>query len=175
MIRMLLAWSLPLSLFAPPPEITQVDVIAMMAEVPAYGTDRPGHFERAHDAARIAEGIARAVNEEGETVLGDRRRDAALLVVFAARESSNRSCASGDRNASLGAFQLQGARAGVACDPYLASREWLWRARDAMRTCVEVPFEERLSLLASGKCTRGRQISRERMELAEHISDMVGR
>lgn len=171
----LLAWSLPLALFAPPPAVTQADVIAMMAEVPVYGTDRPGHFEHAHDAARIAAGIARAVNEEVETVLEDRQADAALLVVFGARESSFRSCASGDRGASLGYLQEQGARAGVACDPYLASKAWLWRARDAMRTCVEDPAEERLALLASGKCTRGRQISRERVELAEQISDKVGR
>lgn len=171
MIRFLLAWTVAFLVAVPEPQVTAADVVAMMAAVPTRGGAFPGHYDRARDAVRIAVGIAAAVNDEQETVLDDRRSDAALLAVFAAYESANHSCASGDRGASLGFLQIQGVRASIACDPTAASREWLWRARVAMRTCVESPPEERLALLASGRCSRARQLSRDRVELARRISE----
>lgn len=178
LVDVLALWLTGLSslLDANPPDVTTTVVVDMVRMVPAecrgktVCSDAPGGFGRAKAVPRIAAAIAQAVNEETATVLGSPKEDAALVVVFGARESSFRTCASGDRGESLGFIQLQGLRAGVACDPLAATREWLRRAREAMRTCVESPPEERLALLASGKCTLARQLSRTRVELAERIA-----
>lgn len=161
---------------ANPPSITTTIVVDMIRMVPEECSghracsDAPAGFDRKPAVPRIAEAIAQAVNEETATVLASQKEDAALLAVFGARESAFRMCASGDRGASLGVWQLQAARAAVACEPLWAAREWLRRAREAMRICVEVPYQERLALLASGKCTKARQLSRRRVDLAERIA-----
>lgn len=156
--------------------VTPDDVMAMIRKIPAMCpgghpcADRPGNFDLTPAALKIATGIAEAASEETQTVLGSVRDDAALLAVDAAYESGMRPLASGDHGRSLGPWQMQGSRAGVACDPKLGAREWLRRAREAMRTCVERPYEERLSLLASGYCDHGTVISRDRVTLAQRIA-----
>jgi hypothetical protein len=122
---------------------------------------------RAPDAPVIADGIAVAVAEDELPALtGSREGDAALLGVYAYRESSLRACASGDGGKSLGPWQLQRLPPSVACAPADAARVWLHVARASIERCAELPLPERLAALASGSCARGRRLVRWRWEQA---------
>jgi hypothetical protein len=122
---------------------------------------------RAPDAPVIADGIAVAVaGDELPPLTGTREGDAALLGLYAYRESSLRACASGDGGRSLGPWQLQRLPPALACAPADAARVWLHVARASFDLCGELPVAERLAALASGSCSRGRRLVRWRWEQA---------
>jgi hypothetical protein len=138
------------------------DVLSLMARVPEKAhPSRPGHYEQAGDAREIAAGIANAAGD---------RETAALLTVFAAYESSNQKCAIGDGGRSAGAFQLQYVPREVACDPMRAASIWLAMAKDAQTRCLNNEPDERLAVLTSGSCSRGRAVARTRVRIAREIA-----
>jgi hypothetical protein len=147
-------------------ELTQSDVLAMMALVPtqlAHG--KPAGFERSRDAKEIATAIA-------EKVHGDRWW-ASRLVVYGAYESGFRNRASGDGGKAHGFLQLQQVPMYVAVDPRLAIDAWMTKANYSLEHCASNPPEERLAALASGDCNHGRMVARHRDELALRIAGEV--
>ena len=146
--------------------LTADDVLTMVALIPAPN-GRPGGYERAPDARRIADAIAATADG---SLLGTPREDASLMAVFASYESGNRVCPAGDGGKALGAWQLHYAGREVACDPARAARWWLAVARASVRLCADNPPDERLAALAGGTCARGRRLSATRVRLAREIA-----
>jgi hypothetical protein len=146
------------------------DVLTMMARVPnecaLYSncpkTWGPPHYESLNDAREIATAIAAGVVAEA-----DPWGRAALGVIYAAFESNNRRCASGDGGKSWGAWQMQ--RVNNACTPLLAFPMWLAKVENSEKTCVALPPEDRLAALASGNCDHGRDKVRHRWALVPQV------
>jgi hypothetical protein len=159
----LLATPLPMT---PPETVTAPEVLAMMARIPAVENEaspayaRVGHWERLGVAGELAVAIA---------TVAPSRETAALMALYAAFEGGNQACAVGDGGKSLGPFQLQRASTLTACSALPAARAWLKLADWSWKTCAGNPPDERLALLASGSCQRGRQQVRKRAELARRI------
>ncbi len=125
---------------------------------------------RQHDAAVIAQAMVDAVAADpDEPLTGSREGDVSLGLRFAMDESSLRitdsqgECVNGDSRHAWGTWQLQHANRGAACDPVQAARIWLERAHASVRRCWALDADARLAALASGNCSHGRAVSRERM------------
>ena len=135
----------------------------MMAELPVKeGCDdcRTGAFGHSRDARAVALAISEVASS---------REEAALMTTYAAYESGNARCASGDGGLSWGAWQLRYVTREVACDPLRAARVWVARKRLAERTCVDSPAEERLAPLLSGNCDHARRQAAWRAEMAARL------
>lgn len=94
--------------------------------------------------------------------------DAALMVLWAHRESAFLPCVRGDSGRSVGAWQLQ--NYGPACDVTASAAEWLRRAEASVQLCGQNPPDERLAALASGSCDRGRALAATRVAEARALA-----
>lgn len=143
-------------------ELTQTDVLAMMALVPVQMGHQPAGYERSRDAKEIATAIA-------EKSHGDKWW-ASHLVVYGAYESGFQKRASGDGGKAYGFLQLQQVPATVAENPRLAIEAWMAKANYSLERCASNPPEERLAALTSGDCQKGRMLARHRDKLALRIA-----
>jgi hypothetical protein len=137
------------------------DVLAMAALLPQEGRIKPAGYEKSGDARAIAAGIA--------SVSGS-REEAAMLLTYAAYESSLTIGAVGDGGKSLGPWQLRYVGSEVAQDPARAAHYWLWLAGETRKLCAQNAPDEQLAALASGSCARARAKVRKRAETARAIA-----
>lgn len=121
----------------------------------------------------IARAVVHAVEvDEEPPITGDKPGDVALAMRFVLEESSFRltdktgACISGDGGRALGIFQEQNTPPAQACDPTIAARIWFGMAHRSVAQCAWLDPDDRLALLASGSCDRGRVVSRRRMRAA---------
>ena len=127
------------------------------------------------NATAVVDGIASAVEADTQPPLtGSREGDAVLMVRWAYGEDPRfRACAVGDGGKSLGPMQLQQVPASIACDAKAAPRVWLGRAHASVALCVHNAMDEKLAALASGKCDRGRKLTRTRVQEARTLIDIA--
>ena len=162
----------PLPTTEPEPEpseakVTAEDVLSWMAELPPVEVPhtaeqkKPAHWEKIGNAPELAAVIAK---------LAPNRDAASLMTVYEVFEGGNQKCAVGDGGKALGPFQLQGVPESVACDAEAAGRVWLRKAKDSWETCKHNLPDEKLALLASGRCDKGHVLARRRAKYARDIS-----
>lgn len=145
-----------------PAALTTDDVMSLMRAIPEKAHPaRSGRYDQVGDAREIAAGIAHVASDRGT---------AALMSVYAAYESSMQKCAIGDSGRSAGAWQLQYVPREVACDPMRAASIWLAMAKDAQTRCPDNEPDDKLAVLASGSCTRGRLVARSRARIAREVA-----
>jgi hypothetical protein len=124
----------------------------------------------AEDIARAA--VQAVILDEEAPITGDLIGDVALILVWAKNESMFRvhgpdgACLSGDGGKARGHLQLHDVGPVFACSVLEATRIWLQRAHESLRICRHNAPDERLAGLASGRCDRGRVLSRERVQAA---------
>jgi hypothetical protein len=94
----------------------------------------------AGDAGAIARAIAQVVTEDGARapVYTSHDEDAAVMALWAVRESTLNLHAVNDHGRSFGAWQ-QDARFGGKGDAYTQARAWLWLLHQGKRLCPEHP------------------------------------
>jgi hypothetical protein len=149
------------------------EVLELIAKIPAEcglyvtpGCPRGnlGHYERGPSVRAIAQAIASHARD---------REEAATAAVFAAYESGMNAHAKGDKKAgvyhSRGPWALYDVSPDVAEDPDRAIVRWLAIKRDAETRCAENPPAERLAVLASGHCDRGKKKVRVRMRVVHEL------
>lgn len=136
-------------------------VISVQAAI-APGAERYG------EAADIAKAIAYAVAAEASPVLESRELDAAVLAVWAWKESNNRARAVGDGGRSCGAWQETCASPTVAYTPKLAAARELDLARAGVVICPEQPFAP-----LSGGCKAARKLADRRVAWARRLLEKV--
>lgn len=119
--------------------------------------------ELAGDAPDIARAIATVVAEERDH-LYDEETDAAVMLVYAWRESRFQSHAVGDGGKAKGAWQLHMTVPSVAFRPLLAARRWYGWAREGRRYWPACPLQG-----ISGGGERGARIAGERLTFARAL------
>lgn len=174
MINLIHITFLLVALVNPPSRtVTPEEVLAVMSQVPeetslyGHGAQTPAGFDKKKDAREIAEAIAAGVTWES-----DPRKWVVLGVVYAAYESANRRCVSGDGGKSWGAWQVQGLARDKACTPMNEFPVWLAKAKASLDYCADLPEDERLAALASGNCEHGRVKVRTRMPLVRRLMEL---
>jgi len=138
----------------------------MIAAVPGEN-GKPGGFERALSAPDVAAAIA--AKADGR-ILGTKRQDAALLVVFGCYESGLHKYAHGDGGKARGFLQLQQTPSYIAYDPPRAIDAWRIKALYSLDVCRGNPPGQRLAAVASGNCFQGRDLVAKRESLANRIA-----
>jgi hypothetical protein len=93
------------------------------------------------------------------------KREAVEMAVYSSYESGNSLDAEGDRGKSHGAWQIQ--IAGLDGRNQLA--HWIRLRNYSIARCSDNPEGERMALLASGSCAKGRAKVRKRDELVNQL------
>jgi hypothetical protein len=152
---------------------TTADVLDIMSRIPpecAFYSSKcamtPAGFDKIGDAKEVASAIAEGVRGEQ-----DPWGRASIASVFAAYEAGNQKCAEGDSGKSLGVFQMKGIPRNIACSPRLEFPLWLSLVRYSESRCSDNDPDERLALLASGRCDRGRRKVRNRSILSKLLTE----
>jgi hypothetical protein len=133
-------------------------------------------YAHSPDVEALTRGAAEAVEIDPEPpIMGTKRGDVALILVFEMAESSmrltkNGECIAGDFwngvPHAYGPLQLQNAPQEFACAAAEAAKLWLMRAHDSVKRCHSLEPDDRLAVITSGNCSRGHVKSRSRMRAA---------
>jgi hypothetical protein len=117
----------------------------------------------------VLDAVATTVASEETPTFGSRSLDAALLLVYCAKESKcTERTRAGDGGAAHGPWQLHGP---CGLGPTAAQpRCWLDIGAWSLRVCSHLPASERLAALASGSCEHGHVVSRTRYVLATQLA-----
>jgi hypothetical protein len=119
--------------------------------------------ERAGDVRAVTEAIATAVASQRER-LYDERTDAAIMLVYAWRESGFRAHAVGDNGRAKGAWQLWLVPDASAFDLGRAARIWYARAVEGKKWWPDCPLKS-----VSGGGDMGARIAAHRVALARTL------
>lgn len=119
--------------------------------------------ERAGDVRAVAEAISTVIDETQERLYDD-ETDAALMLVYAWRESRFQADAIGDGGRALGAWQLWVTSRDIALRPMRAARVWYGWAREGKRYWPACPLQG-----ISGGGERGARIAAERLTFARAL------
>jgi hypothetical protein len=125
---------------------------------------KDGHGFAGRPAPAVVQAIADAA--VADPLMGDEQHTAAILLVFAFRESSYRADVRGDSGKSCGLFQSPCASTPLR-DPKAQATIALRIMRRSMTACPDFPF----AVYASGSCASaaGRRISSERIADAKRL------